>query len=72
MQTADMTPFQRALTPADVNALCQAGLRAWRQATGRTRVVRFRWRGQAFRAHHTSFRLMIQEPDGTPVACCYD
>jgi hypothetical protein len=57
----------RSLSQDAVNALCAAGLTAWRRASGRTRVVHFRWHGRAYQARHTSFRLVVDDGRGQPL-----
>jgi hypothetical protein len=63
---------QPALSQAEVDALCAAAIRAWRRAPGSARRVRFRWRGAALVATHTSFRIIVSLPDGTPLTSAYD
>ena len=67
-----MTAYQRTLTQADVDALCRAGLCAWRHAPRSARRVAFVWRGKRFVARHTSFRLLVAEANGQPVASIWD
>ena len=67
-----MTSYQATLTPADVTALLDAAKAAWRQAPGRARSARFTWRKKRFVAHHSTFRLFVDEANGQPVAYRYD
>jgi hypothetical protein len=66
-----LTRFQRSLTQGDVDTLCAAGVVAWRQAPGSARRVLLMWRHTWFVAHHSTFRLKIEEVNGAPVACCW-
>ena len=67
-----MTPFQHRLMQTDVNDLCATARTAWRHAPGARRRVAFVWRHKRFVARHTSFRLVIDETNGRPVACCWE
>jgi hypothetical protein len=67
-----LSAYQRTLTQADVDALCRAGLCAWRHAPRSARRVAFVYRGKRFVVRHTSFRLLINEINGTPVASMWD
>lgn len=60
------------LTPADVTALCTAAQSAWDKIGPRTKQAKFNWRGKAYIASHTAFRLLVNTVDGQPVACRYD
>jgi hypothetical protein len=66
------TPFQRSLTPDDVTRLCDAARRAWEGLPGRATSGLFVWRGRRLRVRHSTFRLYVDEPDGTPVCFRYD
>jgi hypothetical protein len=67
-----MTRYQASLTPADVTAILDAAKAAWRKAPGRARSVSFVWRKKRFKAHHSTFRLFVDEANGSPVAYRYD
>jgi hypothetical protein len=58
-----MTRYQQRLSTAR---------RAWRQAPGSARRARFVWRQKCFVATHTTFRLLIHEATGEPVAFIWD
>lgn len=63
---------QPELTSQEVTAICTAAAAAWNAAPAKARSVPFTWRGKRYVASHTSFRLLVNKPDGTPVACRYD
>jgi hypothetical protein len=67
-----LTAYQRRLSKPDVDALCAAARRAWDASPMAARRVRFVWRGKTFVAHHTTFRLLVDELNGAPVVCRYD
>jgi len=62
----------RLKTPRDIADLCDAALRAWNGLPGNARNAKFKWRGRAYVARHTTFRLLVDTPDGMPVACRYE
>jgi hypothetical protein len=64
-----MTRYQAQLSPQDVDALCATARQAWRQASRSYRRVLFVWRQKCFIVRHMSFRLIINEANGRPVAC---
>jgi hypothetical protein len=59
------------LTPAEVTSLCDAADSAWRHAP-REREVYFFWRGEQFKSHRNSFRLLVETMDDKPIACRYE
>lgn len=61
-----------ALKPDEVTALCTAAAAAWAKAPDNARKAPFKWKGRNYVASHTSFRLLVNTPDGKPVACRYD
>jgi len=67
-----LTAYQRTLSQGDVDALCRAARLAWRQASRSARQVSFVWRHKRFVARHTSFRLLVDEANGQPVAYIWD
>jgi hypothetical protein len=60
------------LSPAEVTDLCSTAKQAWDVLPPRARQARFKWRGQTFVVSHSTFRLQVRLPDGTPVAARYD
>ena len=60
------------LTSADVTALCTAAQSAWDKIGPRTKQAKFNWRGKAYIASHTTFRLLVNTAEGEPVAERYD
>jgi len=74
MSNAAMTrrAAPRSLTQAQVDALCQAAVRAWRQAPGSARRVHFVWQGKRYVVRHTSFRVIVSLTNGTAIASAYD
>jgi hypothetical protein len=44
---------------------------AWERASPRVRKVRFTWRRRPFVSKLTMFRMLVDAPDGKPVACRY-
>jgi hypothetical protein len=66
------SPFQRSLSPSDINAICDAARRAWDRIPGSHASGSFVWRGKRLVVRHSTFRLFVDEPDGTPVCYRYD
>jgi hypothetical protein len=64
-----MTQYQASLTQQNIDALCRTARHAWRTAPRSRRRVSFVWRRKRFVTRHTSFRLIIDEVNGHPVAC---
>lgn len=60
------------LTPAEVTAICTAAQAAWDAAPAKAVRAPFKWRGKPYVASRASFRLVVDTPDGKPVACRYD
>lgn len=60
------------LTPEEVTSICSAAQAAWNKAKPEAVRAPFKWRGKPFVASHTIFRLLVNTPDGQPVACRYD
>jgi hypothetical protein len=48
------------------------GRLAWQHAAGNARKARFTWRGHAYYATHTSFRLKIYTTAWEPVVSVFD
>lgn len=65
-----MTALQ--LTHDEVTAICIAAQAAWDGAKAKDTHVPFKWKGKPFVASHSNFRLLVDTPDGQPVACRYD
>jgi hypothetical protein len=63
---------QRGLTPEDVTSLCAAGQEAWNKLGPRGTKAAFEWRGKKYVARRSIFALMVDTPDGKPVAQRYD
>jgi hypothetical protein len=57
------------LTAADVMALCDAAAAAWDRLPRHGRRATFTWYGRRYVVHRTDFRLVVDTPDGQPVAC---
>jgi hypothetical protein len=55
------------LSPEDVKALCDAAKEAWNAAPPTAKKVRFLWRGRRYISVLTSFRMLVQTPEGEPV-----
>ena len=60
------------LSPEGVTAICIAVQLAWEGAKAKATHVPFKWKGKPYVAYHTTFRLLVNTPDGQPVACRYD
>ena len=61
--------LRASLTPGDVTALCARAAAAWRNGTGRQRMVYFDWRGRRFTSTLSNFRMLVRTAEGWPVAC---
>jgi hypothetical protein len=64
-----LNKYQIGLTTEDVTSLCSAAQRAWDAAPPRTRSVTFTWRGRRYKSRLTTFRMLVEAMDGSPVAC---
>lgn len=59
------------LSSTERTALCDAAKAAWSNAGPRTKVVAFSWNGRRYRSRLTSFRMLVDDAAGNPVACRY-
>ena len=55
--------------PAAITALCDAAQAAWDHASPKARKVRFKWKGNHYVSTLTSFRMLVESPDGSPLCC---
>ena len=60
------------MAPEEVTSICDAAAKAWAKAPAKATSAPFTWRGRRYVASHTSFRLLVNELDGTPVAARYE
>jgi hypothetical protein len=59
------------LTPIEVTELMLTARNAWDRARPRARKVRFTWRRRPYVSTLTALRMLVDTPDGEPVACRY-
>ncbi len=60
------------LSSADITSLCDAAKAAWDAMPPSRSKAAFEWRGKQYVARHSTFRLLVEAPDGKPVAARYD
>jgi hypothetical protein len=72
--TTSTRPGSRPTTwsESELRDLCRVGRLAWQHASGNVRKARFTWRGHAYYATHTSFRLKIYTTAWEPVVSVFD
>jgi hypothetical protein len=69
--TYELNRHQRAMSQADVDALCATAKSAWREAGPRKRTLTFRWRGRLYKSRWTNLRLLVDTIDGDPMVCIW-
>lgn len=60
------------LTPAEVTDICDAARKAWNALPPNATRATFTFQGKPYVARHTGIRLLVDTPDGKPVAARYD
>ena len=60
---------QIELTPKNITSLCNEAEAASSRAGRHKRMVPFKWKGCRYKVGWTSFRMIVQTPQGKPVAC---
>lgn len=65
-----MVPKKRenTLSPKEITSICDAAKAAWNKAGSRTKKVKFTWRGKTYQSTLTTFRMLVETPQGNPVA----
>lgn len=58
-------------TPDDIKSICDAAKAAWDSAKQSATKVTFVWNGSKYQSRLTNMRMLVETPDGEPVAARY-